>query len=305
MPKPAIDPVKTLAPDLRCVLADNPSPMTQNGTNTYLLGHKELTLIDPGPDSDGHLQAILNALGPDQSIARILVTHAHRDHSALCPKLSQATGAPVLAFGAATAGRSPRLQALADAGLTGGGEGIDYDFRPDHILQDNAVVQTEAGALRALWTPGHMANHLSFQWRDAVFSGDLVMGWASSLVSPPDGDLAAFLNSCERLAKLDAGVFYSGHGAPISAPTSRCRELIAHRQTRTKQILHALTPAPQSIPALVRDVYADLPARMAPAAARNVLAHLIPLCDTGQAQAHPEISHDAGFSLPLNPNNSD
>lgn len=305
MSKPATDPVKTLAPHLRCVLADNASPMTQNGTNTYLLGHSEVTLIDPGPNSDAHLQAILGALGPNQRIVRILVTHAHRDHSALCPRLSEATGAPVLAYGAATTGRSPRLQALADAGLTGGGEGIDTAFEPDQILQDNATVQTEVGEVRALWTPGHMANHLCFQWRDAVFCGDIVMGWASSLVSPPDGDLTAFLNSCDRLAALNARVFYSGHGDPILTPSARCRELIAHRQMRTKQILQTLTNAPQSIPTLVQAIYADLPATMAPAAARNVLAHLIPLCDNGQAQAHPEIGHNASFSSTQNTDNSD
>ncbi|MGB8621685.1 MAG: MBL fold metallo-hydrolase, partial [Paracoccaceae bacterium] len=213
-------------PGLRLVLAPNPSPMTYWGTNTYLLGTGYVAVIDPGPASDAHLEAILGALAPGERISHILVTHSHVDHSTLAPALSCATGAPVLAFGDSAAGRRADLAALT--GL-GGGEGVDRAFSPDERLADGDIVRGQGWSVTALWTPGHMGNHMCFAWGEALFTGDHVMGWASSMVSPPDGDLTAFMTSLERLATRRDRIFYPAHGAPVRDPAARLAELIAHR----------------------------------------------------------------------------
>lgn len=176
---------ETLAPRLRRVLAPNPSTMTHQGTNTYLLGERQVAIIDPGPDDPAHLEAILSAVPKGGEISHILVTHAHLDHTGLVPRLKARTGAPVHAFGDASAGRSAIMQDLAARSDVGGGEGQDRAFAPDHLLADGDVLEGTDWQLTAHHTPGHTGNHLAFEWEEALFVGDLVMGWASSLVSPP------------------------------------------------------------------------------------------------------------------------
>ncbi|MGY6635488.1 MAG: MBL fold metallo-hydrolase [Alkalilacustris sp.] len=280
---------------VRCVLAPNPGPLTGAGTNSYILGAGAVAVIDPGPDDPAHLAALEAALGPAERISHIVVTHAHRDHSPLARVLAARWGASVAAFGDARAGVTPAIAALGDLG---GGEGVDDAFAPDLILADGAVLEGAGWRLVAHWTPGHMGNHICLQWGDVVFSGDHVMGWATTVVSPPDGDMAAYMASLDRLAGLGARVFYPGHGAPVADPAARLAELIAHRRAREAQILAALTAAPQDIPALTARVYAGLAPGLVPAAARNVLAHLIDLCGRGLAVAHPAPGPQAGFSRP-------
>jgi glyoxylase-like metal-dependent hydrolase (beta-lactamase superfamily II) len=288
---------RTLAPDLRRILAPNPSAMTFRGTYTYLLGQSDLAVIDPGPLDPSHLEAILTACGPHQRISHIFVTHSHLDHSPLARPLSEATGAKVLAFGTHYDGRSATMQRLAAAGLAGGGEGIDPDFTPDHRLADGEEVTGTGWRLKAIWTPGHIANHLCFAWDDAVFSGDHVMGWSSSLVSPPDGDLTAFMASCRRLQQHPARVFYPGHGAPVDLPAERLSALLAHRQTRETQILGALQRKPSTVPELVTDLYASTPRALHYAAGRNVFAHLIDLYDRQMVTPIPRLADTAKFHL--------
>jgi glyoxylase-like metal-dependent hydrolase (beta-lactamase superfamily II) len=177
-------------PPIRLIRAANPSPLTGTGTNTWLVGGSDLVVIDPGPDLPDHLAAILAAIGPGQRIARIVVTHAHLDHSALAPRLSAATGAPVHAFGTATDGRGPLMQALAPS-LPPHGEGLDLTFSPDLRLEDGTTLSGPDYDLTALHTPGHLGGHLAFALGDLLFSGDHVMGWSTSIVSPdgPDGDM--------------------------------------------------------------------------------------------------------------------
>jgi hydroxyacylglutathione hydrolase len=277
-----------LAPGLRRLIAPNPSPMTERGTNTYLLGRGTLAVIDPGPAIPAHLEAILAALGPGERIGHILVTHSHLDHSPLARPLAEATGAPVLAFGPSTAGRSPAMAALAAAGL-GGGEGVDAGFAPDVTLADGAQVEADDWRLTALWTPGHFGNHLCFAAEGlaegAIFSGDHVMGWASSLISPPDGDMAAYMASLARLAAVPARRLYPGHGAPGEDPAGRIAELTAHRRAREAAIRAALTPEPRSLSAITAAVYTDVPAALRPAAERNALAHLLDLAARNIAAA--------------------
>jgi glyoxylase-like metal-dependent hydrolase (beta-lactamase superfamily II) len=287
----------TLAPGLRRILAPNPSPMTFWGTNTYLLGRRGLAVIDPGPDLPAHLEAILDALRPEQRITHILVTHAHLDHAPLARRLSDATGAPVLAFGDARSGRSAVMERLAEEGLAGGGEGVDAGFAPDIALPDAAEVEGDGWQLTALHTPGHFGNHMCFAWREAeaLFTGDLVMGWASSLVSPPDGDLTDFMASCARLASARWQSFHPGHGAPVEDPAARLDWLIAHRRSREAQIRAALAEAPGSPDALARRIYAETPPALLPAAARNVFAHLVDLAGRGLVRPAGPLSAEAEF----------
>ncbi len=263
----------SMEPGIRRVLAPNPSPMTYRGTNTYLIGRGDVAVIDPGPAIPAHLEAILTALAPDERISHILVTHSHLDHSPLAADLSRRTGAPVLAFGDSAAGRRDDL-ALPDLG---GGEGVDHRFQPDILLADGAEIRGGDWALTALWTPGHMGNHLCFARQDHVFTGDHVMGWATSMVSPPDGDLSDFMASLNRLADRRDRVFYPAHGAPIAAPQARVQELISHRRRREGQILAALSDGPATPQMLTARIYTDVPPALLPAAERNVLAHLIDL----------------------------
>ncbi len=274
---PEIGVAQSLAPALRCIVAPNPSPMTYRGTNTYLLGQTDIAVIDPGPESEPHLQAILNACESPQSITQILVTHSHVDHSPLAAQLAKVTRAPILAFGPSDAGRSDAMKACLAAGMHGGGEGIDTDFVPDVFMTDGGIYQAGDQSITAWHTPGHMGNHMCFQWDEAVFCGDLVMGWASSLVSPPDGDLTDFMTSCKRLRALEPKIMHSGHGAPITDPIARIDWLIAHRNTREAQILEQLKRAPSTARSIAEAIYQDTPAALIPAATRNVFAHLIDL----------------------------
>ncbi|SHJ26974.1 MBL fold metallo-hydrolase [Wenxinia saemankumensis] len=272
-----------VAPGILRLLAPNPSPLTGPGTNTWLVGDGDLAVIDPGPADPRHLEAIL-AAARGRRVRAVLVTHAHRDHSALARPLAERTGAPVLAFGDARAGRSHAMAALAATGGLGGGEGVDRDFAPDECLADGTTVSGADWALRALHTPGHMGNHLCFLSGRAAFTGDLVMGWASTLISPPDGDLGAFLASCARLAATGARLFLPGHGAPVEDGPARIADLIAHRRAREAQIRAALAEAPGTAAALAARIYADTPPALLPAATRNVLAHLLALHEAGAAR---------------------
>jgi glyoxylase-like metal-dependent hydrolase (beta-lactamase superfamily II) len=293
---PPVGIAEDLGQDIRRILAPNPSPMTFWGTNTYLVGTRQLAVIDPGPDDPDHLATILGALGPGQTVSHILVTHAHLDHSPLAARLSAETGAPVLAYGDARAGRSAVMQGLAESGLMGGGEGVDTGFAPDLVLYDGEQISGDGWQITAHWTPGHFGNHLSFQIGESVLTGDLVMGWASSLVSPPDGDLTDFLRSCARLGTLSARRFLPGHGAEIESPNARLDWLIAHRKGREAAILEALDTAPMTAAEITARVYADTPKGLLPAARRNVLAHFIDLMQKSHIIPVGTLHADAKFA---------
>lgn len=299
-PQPDFQPVPgkpdELLPGVRRVVAPNPSPMTYRGTNSYLVGTRGLAVIDPGPDMDAHLDALLASVGPDQYISHILVTHAHLDHSPLARRLSDVTGAPVFAFGDAKTGRSAVMTRLAEGGLVGGGEGVDMAFAPDHRLTDGDTVTGDGWALEALHTPGHMANHLSFALDGTLFSGDLVMGWATSLVSPPDGDLTAFMTSLRRLAGRAWSRFLPGHGDAVSQPAARIADLLSHREGRETSILAALSDGPATATELASRIYVETPPPLLPAATRNVLAHLIDLVERSAVRPVGELRAEARFS---------
>lgn len=279
--------------DLRVITAPNPSALTGPGTNTFLLGRRQLAVIDPGPDMAQHRDAILDAAG-GATISHIFVTHAHLDHSQGARALAEATGAPVLGYGAAQAGRSAVMQRLAAEGALDGGEGLDHDFRPDIVLRDNQTVKTPEWSLTALHTPGHFAGHLSFRMGARVFCGDVVMGWSSTLISPPDGDLTDYFRTLARLEAIGARELLPAHGDRIDDPAARIAALAAHRRQRTAQILAALHQAPGSANALARRIY-DVPQNLHRAASRNVLAHLIALAEIGAVTTHAPFSAHAEF----------
>ncbi|WBL32045.1 MBL fold metallo-hydrolase [Sinirhodobacter sp. HNIBRBA609] len=289
--------VEIMEPGLRRIVAPNPSPMTLNGTCTYILGTGSVAVIDPGPADHGHIGAILAALAPGERISHILVTHAHLDHSPGAPLLAEACGAKVHAFGPASAGRSPIMERLAATGLMGGGEGVDRAFAPDILIADGEEITGGDWSLRALHTPGHFCNHLSFIWGDAIFTGDHVMGWSSTLISPPDGDLGDYFRSLDKLAQIGARTFYPGHGAPVMGTAARIAELAAHRRERTAQIAAHLVAGAATVAQLTELIYQEIPAALMPAASRNVFAHLVEMTATNQVTAAPEIRLDAAFSL--------
>jgi glyoxylase-like metal-dependent hydrolase (beta-lactamase superfamily II) len=294
---PPVGVALTIELGLRRIVAPNPSPMTYRGTNTYLLGTGGLAVIDPGPDSTVHLSAILRAVEPGQHISHIIVTHTHLDHSPLARALSDSCGAPVLAFGTAQSGRSDAMHQLAQAGTLGGGEGVDTAFRPDTTVAHGDIIEGDGWQLEVIHTPGHIGNHISLGWKDTCFTADHVMGWASSLVSPPDGDLTDFMASCVLLQARDWRVFYPGHGAPVADPSARLDWLITHRRAREAAIVALLAKAPATAPALARTIYADTPAALLGAATRNVLAHLIDLHGRGHVAPVGDLHESTAFTL--------
>jgi glyoxylase-like metal-dependent hydrolase (beta-lactamase superfamily II) len=271
--------------------------MTCTGTNTYLVGRGTVAVIDPGPDDDRHLAAILAALAEGERVSHVLVTHAHRDHTALARRLADAVGAPVCGFGPAGSGRSATMERLAAGGLAGGGEGMDAEYAPDLRLAEGDAVEGPDWRLAVLHVPGHTADHVAFAAGPVVFTGDTVMGWASSIVSPPDGDLTAFMVSVARLAALGAAAFHPGHGEAVADPRARAEWLIAHRRAREAQILAALAAGETSVPGIAGRAYADTPAALRPAAERNVLAHLIDLWTRDLVRADPDLTPAARYTL--------
>jgi glyoxylase-like metal-dependent hydrolase (beta-lactamase superfamily II) len=268
--------VEEIAPGLRRILCGNPGPFTFRGTNTYLIGRGEVAVLDPGPADDAHLAAILRA-AEGERITRILVSHTHRDHSPGAAALAAATGARRFGFG-------PHLTPPDQ-----GGEGGDHAFHPDATLADGEAIETDEWRATALHTPGHCANHLCFALEGigegVLFSADHVMSWSTSVVSPPDGDMAAYMASLAKLAARDDRLYLPGHGPPLPDPAPFVAALAAHRMEREAKVLDALRAARRATAAdLVPAVYGpELDPRLAPAAARSLLAHLIKLAAEEEA----------------------
>lgn len=265
----------TLSPLVSRVLAPNPSPFTYTGTQTYVVGGEAVAVIDPGPDDADHLAAIARAIG-GRPVIVILCTHTHRDHSPAARPLSAATGAPVIGCAPLTLeDDGPRADAAFDA-----------DYRPDRVLGDGETVEGAGWTLEAVATPGHTSNHLCFALREekALFTGDHVMGWSTSVISPPDGDMTAYMRSMQRLAERDDAIYYPAHGDPIDNPQRLVRGMMGHRKQREGQILRFLARHGDSaIPDMVAEMYKGVDPRLYGAAGRSVLAHLIDLNGRGLA----------------------
>ncbi len=282
--KPEIGVAKWLADGLEVVTAPNASPMTFTGTQSYILGERNVALIDPGPKDNAHFAALKKAL-KGRRVSHVFVTHSHVDHS----PLAAAFEAPVLAFGPSGAGMSAVMQGLE--GLDGG-EGIDRDFNPDILLAEGEVVQGDGWALEAIHTPGHMSNHLCFAFEGGLLSGDHVMAWSTTLVSPPDGDLTQFMASLRKLQTRSEARYFPGHGPVLEDPQAMLAYQISHRLAREAQILEAL---PGGVPAITAQVYKGLDSRLLPMAARNVFSHLIDLKQRGKVLSDGPFSFGGHF----------
>jgi len=256
-------------PLVRRLLAGNPTPFTYTGTQTYLVGTGDVAVIDPGPDIEAHVDAIVAAVG-DARLSAIVCTHTHRDHSPAAALLKARTGAPII-------GCAPL--ALDDSGPRADAS-FDRDYAPDDVLADGAELRGEGWTLRAVATPGHTSNHicLSLPEARALFTGDHVMGWSTSVVVPPDGDMAQYLDSLERLMHRDQDeMYFAAHGDPIERPQRFVRGLIGHRKQREGQILRLLGRDVGAIPEMVLQMYAGIDPKLHRAAGLSVLAHLIDL----------------------------
>ncbi|MFT4057529.1 MAG: MBL fold metallo-hydrolase [Novosphingobium sp.] len=265
---------ETIGPLVRRVLARNPSPFTFTGTQTYIVGEAgEVAVIDPGPDEAEHLDALMAAIGGDKVVA-ICCTHTHRDHSPAAAPLAALTGAPIV-------GCAPLV--LSDDGPRADAS-FDANYAPDRVLADGEALtgQTAQGGwtLRALTTPGHTSNHLCFALEEtgALFTGDHVMGWSTSVVSPPDGDMTAYMESLARLYEREQDVvYYPAHGPAVEKPRQLVRGMIGHRRQRERQILRQIESGVTTIAAMVPLMYKGVDERLWPAAGRSVLAHLLDL----------------------------
>jgi len=272
--------LEQLEPGIARVLAHNPSAFTYTGTQTYLVGGGEVAVIDPGPNIPAHLDALVEAIG-GRPVAAIMCTHTHRDHSPAARPLAEATGAPIVGcepLALETVG--PRADAA-----------FDGDYQPDRVLRDGEGIDVDGRHLTAVATPGHTSNHLCFahEASGALFTGDHVMGWSTTVVFPPDGDMAAYMASLDKLQKRSDRIYYPAHGPPVTNPAQLVRGFIGHRMQRERQILSLLEAGPKTISGIVAAAYAGLDPRLVTAAAGSVLAHLLDLERRGMVERSGEI----------------
>jgi glyoxylase-like metal-dependent hydrolase (beta-lactamase superfamily II) len=277
--------VETLAPLVRRVLAPNGSPFTYTGTQSYLVGGGDgVAVIDPGPADADHVAALERAIG-DAPVVAIMCTHTHRDHSPAAAPLAERTGAPVVGCAPlALDAHGPRADAPFDA-----------DYAPDRVLADGEQVSGpgngDAWTLTAVATPGHTSNHLCFalEGTGALFTGDHVMGWSTTVVAPPDGDMADYMASLDKLQARDDRIYYPAHGPAIGNPRQLVRGMIGHRRQRERQILKLLGEGPQDVAAMVPRMYKGVSEYLWPAAGLSVLAHLIDLERRGMVARSAEV----------------
>ena len=277
---------ETVAPGVRRIVCNNPSPFTFHGTNSYIVGEGEVAVIDPGPDDSDHVEALKREVA-GETVTHVIVTHTHVDHSPACRAFARAVGAPVVgALPAPPADGEPPLEAA------------DHEFEPDIHLGDGDTVAGPGWTLAALFTPGHMSNHHCFALAegDILFSGDHVMGWNTTIVSPPDGNMGDYLRSLEACIARSDALYLPGHGPPIDRPRPFLRAYRNHRRMREGQILRCLEDGQATVPEMVARMYTHLPERMHWAAGRSVLAHLEHMEETGRIARDGPPSAEARYS---------
>lgn len=260
--------MEQMEPLIRRLLAPNPSAFTFTGTQTYVVGRGDVAVIDPGPNDAAHLGALRAALAGER-VAAIICTHTHRDHSPASRPLQAATGAPIIGCAPlAIADDGPRADAA-----------FDFDYAPDRVLGDGDIVSGPGWTLEAVATPGHTSNHICLALREsgALFTGDHVMGWSTTVVSPPDGDMAAYMGSLDKLRQRDDRIYYPAHGPAVEKPQQLIRGMMGHRKQRERQILRQLEGGEGRIETMVAHMYKGLDPRLHIAAGRSVLAHLLDL----------------------------
>lgn len=280
-----------VAPGVRRVIANNPGPFTFTGSGTYIVGEGDVAIIDPGPNNNDHMQALLRALD-GETVTHVLVTHTHSDHCGLARAFADAVKAPVLGF----SGHPVRKKKHDAPALD---EGADYSFAPDKLIGDGAVIEGPAWRIEALHTPGHLSNHLCFALpsQKALFTGDHMMGWATTVVAPPDGDMTHYMESLDKLLARDDEIYFPTHGAPIENPKRFVRAVKTHRLMRDAQIIEQIKKGRATIREIVPVMYADVDPRLHKAAALNVLAHLIRLVRIGTVICDGEPGMQSAYRL--------
>lgn len=282
--------IQEVAPGIRRVIADNPSPFTLYGTGTYVLGTGRVAVIDPGPADATHIKALVDGL-PGETISHLLVTHTHMDHSPGCALLRQFTDAPTYAYGPHGAGKLEEGVPVEEGG--------DMDFRPDTEVRAGDVIEGGDWSVECVYTPGHTSNHMCYHLRGprALFTGDHVMGWSTSIISPPDGDMSAYMASLKLLLERDDTVYWPTHGPCVDDPRTLVQAFIMHREEREAQILDCVGRGVHRIKEMVPIMYLDTPEFMFPAAARSVLAALEHLVARGDLVTKGDIGLDGEYRL--------
>jgi glyoxylase-like metal-dependent hydrolase (beta-lactamase superfamily II) len=279
--------LERVAPGIRRIVARNPSPFTFRGTGTYVVGDGEVAVIDPGPDLDEHVAALLAGLFGEQ-VTHILITHTHSDHSPAAAALKAATGASTYGFGPHAGGKrgDPAIE-----------EGGDWDFTPDVTVHGGDAIAGSGWRFEAVHTPGHTSNHLCFALPDQgiLFSGDHVMGWSTSVIAPPEGDMSAYMASLNKLLGRPDAVYWPTHGPAITEPQAHVRAFVAHRREREAGILDCLAAGSERIDAIVDKLYVGLQPGLRRAAGRSVHAHLIDLAGRGIVESEGPPTIDAIF----------
>ncbi len=284
--------VDRVSPLIRRIIARNPSPFTFYGTGVYMVGTGDVAVIDPGPAEVTHIQALAAALQGER-ISHILVTHTHNDHSPGVPLLQQLHPAPSYGYG-------PHGQGKIEAGIQIE-EGGDMEFEPDVRVRHGDLLSGKDWTLEAVYTPGHTSNHVCYRLREesALFSGDHVMGWSTSVISPPDGDMTQYMSSLEALLDANDEIYWPTHGPPIRDPKPYVRALIEHRHEREEQILAAIGQGRSRIQEMVPGMYANVPRRLHPAAAHSVYAAVLHLLTQGRIECAGEATMDTDYRLPV------
>jgi len=275
---------QNVAPGVRRVVAENPSAFTHFGTNTYIVGSGEVAVIDPGPEIAEHVDNISAALA-GETVTQIIVTHTHVDHSPASSWLKELTSAPIV-------GAYPQPQASGETV-----EAAQKDFEPDEVISDGSLISGPNWDLRAVYTPGHMSNHYCFALEDLniLFSGDHVMGWNTTIVSPPDGNMRDYLQSLRLCLGRAETLYLPGHGPEIRNTHSFVRSYLNHRLMREDEIENCIANGVNTITGIVKSMYTHLPTKMHAAAARSVLAHIEHMADTGRVKHEGSIGHDTVF----------
>ena len=283
---PVYGAAEPVSPLVRRVVCRNPGPFTFTGTNSYVVGHGDVAIVDPGPDDDAHLEALMAAVA-GETVSHIVVTHCHRDHSSLAPRLKERTGAPVYGSGQVPAVEADKTGGLDDA--------FDLAFRPDEILGHGDVIAGRTWTLETLLTPGHTSDHLvlALVQEGALLSGDHVMAWSTSVVAPPDGDMADYLASLRLLLGRGEDVYWPGHGGPSRTPQRLVRALLAHRQMREAAILERIRQGDRTVADVVTAVYRDVDPRLHGAAGLSALAHVEHLIAQGKVACDGKASLNA------------
>ena len=279
-----------VSPLVQRIVCNNGGPFTFTGTGTYVIGTDTVAVIDPGPDDDDHLQALLEALD-GKTVSHIVITHTHMDHSPLAARLKQATGAKTYAYGPHGAGR---VTNSGDLQLDAGG---DHDFSPDVTIEDGDVISAGDWSLEAVFTPGHTSNHMAFALKEenSLFSGDHVMAWSTSVIAPPDGYMADYFASLKKLLDRDEHVYWPTHGGPRQEPKAFVRAFLTHRKMREAAIETRIKKGDRKIQEIVKNIYSAVDPRLHPAAAMSTMAHIEHLIERERVKTDGELSLSGEF----------